>query len=175
MDFLNLIEDFEHIKEIDYRFFILGFGISILFLILGYVFGKIAEESHLKSLEKGEKEFRDILLFSSKSIPESGQLVKEPFVMGMVVISHDSFSGFIAIIRKLLGGEIKGYEKLVSRARREAILRLKKNARKQGSKAVYNLRIETSSISKGQFNSIVTVELFAYGTAIEKTPYENPA
>ena len=173
MDFLDLIDDFEHIKEIDYRFFILGFGITILFLILGYVFGKIAEESHLKSLEKGEKEFSDILLFSSKNIPEAGRLVKDPFVTGMVVISHDYFSGFLAIIRKLLGGEIKGYEKLVCRARREAILRLKKKAREQGAKAVYNLRIETSSVSKGQFNSIVTVELFVYGTAIEKVPYEN--
>ena len=53
---------------------------------------------------------------------------------------------------------------LLDRARREAILRLKESC--SGATQVINLRIETSSISKGEGDSIGSVEVLAYGTAL---------
>ncbi|MFT5162439.1 MAG: hypothetical protein ACI9FJ_001015, partial [Alteromonadaceae bacterium] len=48
--------------------------------------------------------------------------------------------------------------------RREAILRLKESC--PGANQVINLRIETSSITKGNANQIGAVEVLAYATAI---------
>jgi uncharacterized protein YbjQ (UPF0145 family) len=59
------------------------------------------------------------------------------------------------------------YETLIDRARREAILRMKEQAR--SADAIVNFRIETSSISKGgrrRGKTVGTVEALAYGTAI---------
>ena len=142
-------------------------------LVIGFIWGRIAERNHYSSLERRESELRDIVVLSTKHIPPSAEIVNDPFVTGTVVISHDYYLGVLALIRKLFGGRIVSYEKLVERARREAILRLKEDARSRGSKAVYNLRLETASVSKGQSQTIVTVEVFAYGTAIKKIPYEN--
>jgi uncharacterized protein YbjQ (UPF0145 family) len=144
-----------------------------ILLLMGFIWGRIAEKNHYASLERREGELRDIVVLSTKHVPPSAEVVKDPFVTGTVVISHDYYSGVLALIRKLFGGRIVSYERLVERARREAILRLKAGARSRGSRAVYNLRLETASVSKGLSQTIVTVEVFAYGTAVRKIPYEN--
>lgn len=142
-----------------------GFFLGLLFV--GFLAGKIAETLHFKSIEKREVEFDNIKVFTVKKIPEIALGVDQPFVSGMVVLSHDYFKGFLANIRRIFGGRIRSYETLVKRAKREAILRLKAQARDQGASAIYNLRLETSSVSKGQRNMVVSVEVFAYGTAIK--------
>jgi len=58
------------------------------------------------------------------------------------------------------------YESLIDRGRREAILRMKQEARKLNADYVFNIKMETSSISKGGGNSIGSVEVLAYGTAV---------
>ncbi len=60
----------------------------------------------------------------------------------------------------VFGGRVKSYESLLDRARREALLRLKKDAMDEGYHAVVNVRFSTSSIAQG------AAELFAYGTAV---------
>jgi uncharacterized protein YbjQ (UPF0145 family) len=88
-----------------------------------------------------------------------------------VVISVDYFKKFVAGLRSIIGGRIASYESLVDRARREAILRMKQEAKKLNADYVFNIKMETSSISKGREDSIGSVEVLAYGTAvmIEKT------
>jgi uncharacterized protein YbjQ (UPF0145 family) len=61
---------------------------------------------------------------------------------------------------------VKSYESLVDRARREAILRMKEQAIERGAVVVTNVRIETSSISKGQGKAIGSIEVLAYGTSV---------
>ncbi len=58
------------------------------------------------------------------------------------------------------------YESLIDRARREAVLRMKQEAKRLNADYVFNIKMETSSISKGSENSIGSVEVLAYGTAI---------
>ena len=58
---------------------------------------------------------------------------------------------------------MRTYETLMERARREALLRLKHDARRQGSKLVICVRFETTTISTGYAASI---EVFAFGTAL---------
>ena len=85
-------------------------------------------------------------------------------VHGHVVISVDYFKQILAGLRNLFGGTIQAYETLLDRARREAVLRLKESC--PTANEILNLRIETSSISKGGGDRIGSVEVLAYGTAI---------
>jgi uncharacterized protein YbjQ (UPF0145 family) len=65
------------------------------------------------------------------------------------------------------GGRIIGYESLIDRARREALLRLKDDARKFQADAVINTRFSTSKLDGNvQSKSTGMFELLAYGTAV---------
>jgi uncharacterized protein YbjQ (UPF0145 family) len=57
---------------------------------------------------------------------------------------------------------------LLDRARREAILRMKDTARRRGAQMVFNVKIETVSISKGRRDAVGSVEVLAYGTALRR-------
>jgi uncharacterized protein YbjQ (UPF0145 family) len=87
-------------------------------------------------------------------------------VCGNVVISIDFFKKFVSGLRRIVGGRVSSYESLIDRARREAVLRMKEEAAKKGAQYVFNVKMETSSISKGRRNSVGSVEVLAYGTAI---------
>ena len=139
--------------------------IFLFCLCLGAIFGTIAERRHFKSIAKREEELADIIVYTIKQIPVTAHAVDQPLVSGFVVLSHDYLKSIFAMIRKIFGGRILSYETLVKRAKREAVLRLKEKARVQGASAVYNVRIETSSVSKGERSMVVSVEAFAYGTA----------
>ncbi len=136
-------------------------------LFLGTVFGTLAEKRHFASIAKREAELADIKVYSAKILPEDARAVDQPFVSGFVVISHDYLKSIFAAFRRIFGGRIRSYETLAKRSKREAVLRLKEQARAQGATAVYNVRIDTSSVSKGLGDMAVTVEAYAYGTAVK--------
>ncbi len=66
-----------------------------------------------------------------------------------------------------MGGRLKTYESLFDRGRREAILRMKLSAQELGFDQIFNVRFETSSISKGARNNIGSVEVYVYGSAVK--------
>lgn len=138
----------------------------LVLLLLGYVFGQRAEKRHFRSIIEREKQLRDILVFSERRIPDEDKLDGK-LVCGSVVISVDYFKRFVAGLRSLIGGRVSAYESLLERARREAILRMKEEARRSGAICVWNTRLETSSIYKGAQQSIGAVEVLAYGTAVK--------
>ncbi|MFC4542782.1 YbjQ family protein [Halosolutus amylolyticus] len=63
-------------------------------------------------------------------------------------------------IRNLAGGELKAYSELLTKARNEAISRMKADAEELGADAVVNVRLETSAVTDGGS------EVIAYGTAV---------
>jgi len=140
-------------------------------MVLGYGFGQYAERRHYRSILEREKRFRsEVLVFQTGIPPEQGRGEEQnqdvQLVMGSVVISVDYFKRFLAGLRALFGGRVKSYESLLDRARREAILRMQQQASKLGAGMVINLRMETASISKGEQQTVGSVEVLAYGTAI---------
>lgn len=140
--------------------------IFLILLFLGFVFGYLAEKRHYSSIKRREEETADISLLTLKTMHEMPNTPSVCYVAGTVVISIDFFKKIAAMLKNLFGGRINSYESLLDRARREAILRMKSDAQMMGAKFVYNVRIETSSISKGRKNKIGAVEVLAYGTAI---------
>jgi len=138
----------------------------LCFLVLGFGFGRYAESQHYKSIIKREKLFINLPAIPIKTPFPSEFPQSTALVSGNVVISIDFFKKFLSGLRLIVGGRLKSYESLVDRARREAILRMKEEAHQLGAEMVLNVKLETSSISKGSKGKIGSVEVLAYGTAI---------
>ncbi|MEW8260495.1 MAG: YbjQ family protein [Candidatus Thiodiazotropha taylori] len=141
--------------------------ILVTLLALGYGFGSYAESRHYKSIIARENRLRHIPAVTSRFPPMNNNSRDAELVSGSVVISVDYFKRFIAALRNLVGGRVTSYESLVDRARREAILRMKAQAEQRNADIVFNVKLETSSIHKGRGNSIGSVEVLAYGTALK--------
>ena len=148
-----------------------GLIVFIVLLTLGYVAGRVAESRHYRSIEARERELLRLPVVTMKNaLDKQKEVIRVKLVAGNVVVSVDYFKRFLASLRNLFGGRVTSYESLLDRARREAILRMKEAAK--GADIIMNLRIETSSISKGAKKTIGSVETLAYGTAI--TYSKNP-
>jgi len=88
-------------------------------------------------------------------------------VSGNVVVAVDYFKKVIANIKMIFGGKLGMYDSLISRARREAVVRMLREADALGADAVYNVRIEFSAVG-AQPAAIGGAELLAYGTAVKR-------
>lgn len=143
--------------------------ILIFLICLGYVSGRIIEARHYKSIEAREREFLNLPAVTLKNaLDASREVANAKLVAGNAVISVDYFKRFLAGLRNFFGGRISSYESLIDRARREAILRMKAEA--TGADIILNMRVQTSSISKGRKGRIGSVEALVYGTAITYKP-----
>ena len=81
-------------------------------------------------------------------------------VQGSTVRAKHVGRDFMASLKNIVGGELKGYTELLNDARSQALDRMLEQANQLGANAVINVRFSTSSISQG------AAELFAYGTAV---------
>ncbi len=81
-------------------------------------------------------------------------------VSGSTVRAKHIGRDFMAGLKNLVGGELKGYTELLHEAREEALERMRQQAQSLGANAVVNVRFSTSSVAQG------AAQLFAYGTAV---------
>ena len=140
--------------------------LAIILLIVAFFTGGIAERRHYKSIISREEALGDLVVVVAKTLPPMSPAPATTLVRGNVVISVDYFKRFLARLRMMFGGRIHTYESLMDRARREAILRMQNEAHVIGASMIFNMRFETSSISKGKRDAVGTVEVLAYGTAV---------
>ena len=83
------------------------------------------------------------------------------------MVSADYFKMFASSLRNLVGGRVVVYESVLDRGRREAILRMKEQAIAWGATQVFNVRLETSTISQPNGGrGLTAIEIVAYGTGI---------
>lgn len=66
-----------------------------------------------------------------------------------------------ALLKNIVGGEIKGYTELLAEGREEALYRMIQDAQRFGADGVIGVRMTTSMISQG------AVEIMTYGTAVK--------
>lgn len=101
-----------------------------------------------------------MLLSNLEVIP--GRTIREHLgvVQGSTVRSKHAGRDFMAGLKNVVGGELKGYTELLTEARNEATRRMVEQAEKGGANAILNIRYATTSITAG------AAEILAYGTAV---------
>jgi uncharacterized protein YbjQ (UPF0145 family) len=101
------------------------------------------------------------MLITNVEIVPGKRVVKHlGLVQGSTVRSKHVGRDFMAGLKNIFGGELKGYTELLQESREQALERMRQQAEAVGANAVLNVRFSTSSISQG------AAELFAYGTAV---------
>ena len=83
---------------------------------------------------------------------------------GNTVRAKNVARDFLANLKNIVGGEVRGYTEMLSEARDEATHRMLQAAKSLGANAVVNVRFTTSSVAEGMS------EMLAYGTAVTVEP-----
>lgn len=105
-----------------------------------------------------------IMLVNTETIPGYRITEVRGLVQGNTIRAKNIGRDFMAGLKNLVGGELKGYTELLTEARFEAMDRMVKQAEEYGANAVVNVRFSTSSITQG------AAELYCYGTAVVVVP-----
>ena len=98
---------------------LIGFGLPLALLLVGLTAGQITEMNHFARLKRREEETQGVILSNVKNYVLNRKVQESRLVTGHVVISTDYFKSICASLRRLVGGRIISYEKLVERGRRE--------------------------------------------------------
>jgi uncharacterized protein YbjQ (UPF0145 family) len=147
-------------------------GFLVVLLAIGWFAGRANERRHFRELAQNEARLRDILVFNERTPPPDRRFAGGMLVVGSVVIAEDYFKRIAAGLRGLVGGRITVYESLLDRGRREAIIRMKEEAHRLGATMIFNVRLETSSLSEDRTGQspMFSAEFIAYGTALIPRP-----
>lgn len=134
-------------------------GIALIILIgIAYLTGRLADGAHERALLRDEALLPHQYLDSGDAVPADVILHKTMMVTGKVVIAEDRFRNLLARLRIFVGGRLAAHEAAVIRAKREAILRLRINAK--GASHIIGLRFQSAELGRGM------VEMIASGTAL---------
>jgi uncharacterized protein YbjQ (UPF0145 family) len=133
---------------------------TILYALIGWGVAAKLEKRHMRQLIAREHEVEHIKLISGSL---NGHIGQSDLLIGSASFCHDFFRSFFIFFRKLVGGQISHYQRLIERARREAICRLKEEALVRGVDCIYQVRIEENNLS----SHLARVEVVAYGTAVK--------
>ncbi|MFM1823564.1 MAG: hypothetical protein RI967_1830 [Planctomycetota bacterium] len=141
-------------------------ALPLALIAIGFGVGTAIERSHLASLARREEALRGIVATTLRTPPADRRHCPGRLVSGSAVIGSDYFKTFAASLRNLVGGEVRSFERMMQRARREAYCRMLEEARAAGADLVINVRYETSSIGAMGGKAMPMAEVVAYGTAI---------
>lgn len=101
-----------------------------------------------------------MIIVNTEYIPGMRVVELKGLVQGNTIRAKNIGRDFMAGLKNLVGGELRGYTELLTEARREAMMRMISQADELGANAVLNVRFSTSSITQG------AAELYCYGTAV---------
>ena len=119
-------------------------------VLCGLIIGRTVEKRHFRRLDAFDAQYQDFLVTQLKSFPMSVAGESAPsLVVAEVVIASDYLKSWFAKWRNLFGGELRSFQTLQTRAKREAVHRLTKSAIEQGYSAICNVRIESADVGGG--------------------------
>jgi uncharacterized protein YbjQ (UPF0145 family) len=139
-------------------------------ICLGLFVGGTIERNHFKNLDARDAQTSHIIVTQLKSFPNADFAVDRPptILISEVVISSDYLKSFLGGLRNIFGGEVKSFQTLLERARREALLRIKEESIQLGYDAICNVRMETADIggrASNKKNKIIMASILISGTA----------
>ena len=114
---------------------------------------------------------RPMIVTTTENIPEARVTKTLGQVFGLTVRSRSLGGNIAALLKSLVGGEIRSYVKLNEDARRQAIDRMVQNAAAMGANAVTMMRFDSTEMGRSMS------EIVAYGTArvVEWLPQDESA
>ncbi len=101
-----------------------------------------------------------MVLTNVEHVPGKQILEHYGLVSGSTVRAKHVGRDFMAGLKNIVGGELKGYTELLQDSRRQAVERMVAQAEELGANAIVNVRFSTSSVAQG------AAEIYAYGTAV---------
>ena len=101
-----------------------------------------------------------MILTNIESVPGKNIVEHYGVVSGSTVRAKHLGRDFMASLKNIVGGELKGYTELLQDSRKQAVERMTEQANQLGANAVVNVRFATSSVAQG------ASELYVYGTAV---------
>lgn len=135
-----------------------------------WLLGRWYQNGLFKALEATEaaqgKGFGDAQLVSYQKKQETIAAEYTTLLMANVVVGPSWGQMFLMWVKSLFGGSLPSYAMILDFGRREAIQRLKLQARERGCTSIVNMRVETSVIATAKNNDSKSssVEFLAYGT-----------
>ncbi len=101
-----------------------------------------------------------MFIVTTDQIPGKEIIEVKGLVKGSTVRSKNIGRDIGASFKNLVGGELTGYNEMLTEARQIAIGRMVEDAKAQGANAIVGLRLMSSSVMAG------AAEMIAYGTAV---------
>ena len=101
-----------------------------------------------------------MLVTNVEYLPDKEIVTHHGLVSGSTVRAKHAGRDFMAGLKNIFGGELKGYTELLKESREEAICRMIAQAKQFDANAILNVRFSTSSVAAG------AAELYVYGTAV---------
>lgn len=156
----------------------IGLAALIVFIIAApwlviWLIASGIDARHEASLAEREPELAVIPVMSLRRAPADGASYRTlGLCAGNVVIGINAIRLVMTALRMFVGGECRSASAVFRQGRREALVRLRREARKMGATHVINVRFETASVMSssqgGGKNSGGALEFLAYGTAVRR-------
>ena len=101
-----------------------------------------------------------MLILTTDTVP--GKNIKEVIglVKGSTIRAKHIGKDIGASFKQIVGGELTGYDEMLTEARKIAIARMVEDAERQGANAIIGFRITSASVMQG------AAEMLAYGTGV---------
>lgn len=102
-----------------------------------------------------------MILTNVEGVPGRKIVAHFGLVAGSTVRAKHFGRDFMAGLKNIVGGELRGYTELLNESRQQAVDRMIEQAGQMGANAIINVRFSTSSVAQG------ASELYVYGTAVK--------
>ena len=104
-------------------------------------------------------------LYLEPSVGDGATSAPAQLICAETVVASDYFKNFLSAFRKFFGGEMRSYNSLMERARRETLMRIKEQALALGYNAICNVRLEPADVGGMNKNASVMVCILGSATA----------
>ncbi len=101
-----------------------------------------------------------MIIVTTHDVPGTRIVSTLGLVRGNTIRARNLGKDILAVLRNIVGGEVKEYTKMMAEAREQAIDRMVEEAEALDADAVVNVRFSTSMVMQG------AAEMMCYGTAV---------
>lgn len=101
-----------------------------------------------------------MLILTIESVPGKKITEVKGLVKGSTIRAKHIGKDIGAGLKQLVGGELTGYDEMMTEARKIAIARMVEDAKAKGANAIIGFRLTSAAVMQG------AAEMLAYGTAV---------